>query len=131
MRCRPAPLLGAGIKRHERVRKAADEVTLPHEMDARTLRPAHAALRGSAAARRRVAGLALGAATSTTSVLSIARGGRVRTHANRSLRAISLFELIGDHVDASLGAGLVFVAARRAGSADGADRVLAGLDRQC
>src|SRR5215510_11393281 len=76
----PRAFAGAGIERHEKVRIAADEVTLPFEMDARTLRPAHAALRGSAAeqksrrssARRRVAGLALGAATSTTSVLVIA-----------------------------------------------------------
>jgi hypothetical protein len=36
MRCHPAPLLGGGIERHERVRKAADEVMLPFEMDART-----------------------------------------------------------------------------------------------
>src|SRR3954452_13916298 len=42
----------------------------------------------------------------------------------------SLFELIGDLVDAGLGARLVLVAARRAGNADGADRLFAGLDRQ-
>jgi hypothetical protein len=45
-------------------------------------------------------------------------------------RAMNLFELIGDFVDASLRARLIFVAAGRARNANGADYVFAGLDRQ-
>jgi hypothetical protein len=42
-----------------------------------------------------------------------------------------LFELVGDLVDAGLGARLVLLAARRTGDADRNDDVVAGLDRQC
>src|SRR5579872_2992385 len=42
----------------------------------------------------------------------------------------ALFQLVGDLVEAGLGADLVLVAAGRAGDADPADHLIADLDRQ-
>src|SRR5712671_3288405 len=48
-----------------------------------------------------------------------------------SSQKLSLFQLVRHLVDAGLGASFVLVAARRPGNPDGADGVLADLDRQC
>ena len=73
---------------------------------------------------------------SKTSLARLPERGEDRTGAREargrplsSPEAPMLLELIDDLVDPSLGADLVLVPAGRAGDADGADHVVADLDR--